>query len=128
MVDLTGERGCDPAVPMPECRRVGKPDAGQVDGAAAAEIRGQRQQNSRNVSVGAIVDQHNHGVGVTVRGSTNHQHTDTPAAEHVVDDIAAVDRRSPAYHAALKSANATASSPVNEACQAAAAATARRSR
>ena len=124
LINLGGECRGDAAVSMLERCRVGEPDPGQVNGAAARQIAGQRQKYAWHIAVCAAVDQHDDGVRPSERVGADHQDPDPPAAEGVVENVAA--RR--LYHAALNSANVAASSPVREACQSVAAATARRSR
>jgi hypothetical protein len=110
---------------MAESCRVREPDPGQVNRPATGEVDRQRQEDARHVAVSPIMDQHNHWIGMTKCVGADHEHPYSPTAEHVVDDVTP---GYPRYHAALKSVNADASSPVREACQALAAATARRSR
>jgi hypothetical protein len=113
---------------MREGTEVGEPDARQVDGSATGKIKWQGQQDSRDVSVGAVVNQHDHGISVVVRVRAHHEHANPATAQHVVADVTSGNGTGAAHHAALNSANAAASSPVSESCQAPAAATARRSR
>lgn len=40
VIDFSGERRCDAPVPVPEGAWVGKPDSGQIDGAATGQIAG----------------------------------------------------------------------------------------
>lgn len=128
VIDLGCERWCDPPVSVPESARICEPDPGQVDSAAASEVTGQWQQYAGYIAVRPAVDQHDDRIVTGVGIRADDQDADASATEGVVDDVAARWGAGLGYHAALKSANTAASSPVREACHAAAAATARRSR
>jgi len=107
---------------MTERLGIGKAYAGQVDRAAAGQISREWDQQTRNVAIGAVVNQHDDGISLVEDSVADDQHPDASTAQRVVDDVTA------GYHAASKSARAFASSPSREACHAAAAATLRRSR
>src|SRR5258708_4131799 len=128
MVDLARESGRDPTMPMAECCRVGKPDSGQINRSATCEVDGQRKKDARHITVRPVVDHYDHAVGLAVRRGTHPQEPPPPATERIVNYITTGKVRGPSYHAASKSARAAASSPVKDACQAAAAAMRRRSR
>lgn len=96
--------------------RICEPDPREVDGAAASEVCRQRDQNAGHITVGTVMDEHDHRVSLTEGGVADDQDPDSSAALGVVDDVAA------SYHVESNSANAAASSPVSAACQAAAAA------
>ena len=66
---------------MAQSLGIGETYARQIDGAAAGQIARERDQKSRHVAIGAVMNQHNDGISLIEDGVADNQHPDTATAQ-----------------------------------------------
>src|SRR5262245_499808 len=109
-----------------ESGRISEPDPGKIDG-STAKISRKGDEDARHITVRPVVDKDDHRIALAEYRIADYQDTELATALHVVSDVAA-RQHARCHHAESNSASAAASSPVRDACHAAAASMLRRLR